>query len=342
MKECVAFLLIYCSMVVGCNNQGTYPVVTTFAGNGIMQMADGKGKKASFANPMGITADEQGDLYIADSHNNLIRKISSDGNVTTLAGNGAEGSADGKGKEATFFYPTGIAVDKNGNVYVSDTHNNLIRKITANGVVTTIAGRRNGRDSARFDNPAGIAVDTDGNLYVADWGNDVIRKITSSGNVINFAGSMGTPGRKNGIGESASFYLPWGIALDSAGNVYVSDFNNNMIRKISPDAHVTTIAGKKLRGSADGKDSSASFFHPAGIAVDKKGMLYIADMGNNKVRKIATDGSVSTLAGSGQRGGADGRGTTASFYKPYGIAVDKRGSVYVADYLNNLVRKISF
>jgi len=336
--------VIFLLFVFGsCNSKKNYSVVTTFAGNGNMKMADGNGKEASFANLMGIAVDKQGNVYVADSHNNSIRKINSEGVVTTLAGGGVEGSLDGKGTNASFFYPTGIAVDNNGNVFVSDTHNNLIRKISPDGVVTSIAGRRLGNDTVSFDNPAGIAVDRYDNLYVADWANNVIRKITAAGKVILFAGSIGNAGSKDGSGSSATFFLPWGIAVDSSGNVYVSDFNNNMIRKINPDGVVKTIAGKKKKGSNDGKDTSASFFHPAGIAVDKQNNIYVADMGNNKIRKITPDGFVRTLAGNGLRGSLNGRDTSASFNRPYGIAVDQYGTVlYVADYLNNLVRKINF
>jgi len=335
--------------VIACKNTGKYPVVSTFAGNGIMKWADGKTAEASFANLMGIAIDNAGNLYIADSHNNRIRKISLDGNVTTLAGNGTVGSLDGKGASASFFYPTGVAVDKKGNVYVADTHNSLIRKISPDGMVTTFAGRRadssnRGVDSssARFDNPAGVAVDTNGNVYVSDWANDIIRKIDSYGKVENIAGSTGGPGAKDGTGSSASFYLPWGIAVDMAGNIYVADSYNNMIRKISPDGVVVTLAGSKASGSSDGQGAKASFLHPAGIAVTKAGDLYVADMGNHKIRKISPGGFVTTIAGNGLRGATNGRDTMASFYKPYGVAIDKDGSIYVADYQNNLVRKISF
>src|SRR5262249_31249076 len=153
----------------------------------------------------------------------------------TFAGSGEVGSADGKGRAASFFFPTAVAVDGNGNVYVSDTHNNLIRKIDSLGVVTTLAGKITDNEKQKFDNPAGLAVDHEGNVYVADWGNNVVRKISASGKVTVLAGRVGEPGSKNDTASSASFYLPWGIALDSANNVYVSDSYNNLIRKINPN-----------------------------------------------------------------------------------------------------------
>jgi len=338
---------ILCAMIVSCGNKKDQSTVSTFAGSGKMAIADGKGDQASFANLMGIAADNKGNLYVADSHNNVIRKITSDGTVTTWAGSGAVGSADGKGTAASFFYPTALAVDSNGNVYVSDTHNNLIRKIDPTGVVTTLAGK--GRVSAndidtsdivRLDNPAGIAVNNTGDVYIADWGNDVIRKIDLSGKITDVAGNKGVPGAENGVGSSASFYLPWGLVLDSMNNLYVADSYNNMIRKISTDGTVTTVAGKKENGSADGKDTAASFSHPAGLAIDKHGNLYVADMGNNKIRKVSS-GVVTTVAGNGIRGSGNGRAESASFSKPYGVTVANDGSVYVADYSNNLVRKIT-
>jgi sugar lactone lactonase YvrE len=349
MKTSLPLLMITSLFIIACNKKNKYPTVTTFAGSGFMGSADGRGTTASFANLMGLAVDANGNVYVADSHNNLIRKITPGGIVTTLAGSGAVGSADGKGTAASFFNPVGVAVDKNGNIYVADTHNSLVRKVTPDGVVTTIAGKRTDSSmkatdalSVKFDNPAGIAVDTNGNVYVADWMNEVIRKISPEGKVTNLAGSLGNPGSNDGVGSSASFYLPWGVALDSAANIYICDSYNNMIRKISPEGVVTTLAGKKAKGSADGIGTAASFLHPSGIAVDKQGNVYVADMGNHKIRKISPAGLVTTFAGNGMRGSANGRDTAASFYKPYGLAVDKNGIMYVADYQNNLVRKINF
>jgi sugar lactone lactonase YvrE len=342
MKKNLSFLLLAALILSSCANSHS-PQVTTFAGNGVMGSDDGIGTSSSFANLMAIAADTAGNIYVADSHNNIVRKITPAGIVTTFAGSGREGHADGKGKAASFFNPAGIAVDKLGNVYVADTHNNLVRKITPGGDVTTIAGKMPGSkdSSVRFDNPAGIAVDDAGNIYVADWANDVVRKISIDGAITTFAGS-GVPGSRNGMSDSASFYLPWGIAVDAANNIYVGDSYNNMIRKISAAGVVTTFAGKKTKGFFDGAGSEASFFHPAGIAIDKQGNVYVADEGNNKIRKITPGGIVTTFAGSGERGALNGSAAEASFYKPYGVAVDKDGGVYVADYQNNLVRKISF
>jgi sugar lactone lactonase YvrE len=347
VRKTSLLIIIFIPLIFCCTKENKYPVVTTLAGSGTMGSIDGKKTEATFSYMMGLAVDEKGNVYVADSHNNLIRKIDANGMVSTLAGNGMPGFADGKGIRASFFNPEGVAVDKWGNVYVSDTHNNLIRKINPDGLVTTIAGRSpdekktNTYAYVKFDNPAGIAVDTIGNIYIADWGNDLIRKISVDGKVTDLAGN-GNPGAIDGVGSSSSFYLPGGIAVDDNGNVYVSDTYNNKIRKISSNGTVTTIAGKKIKGSNDGRDTSASFSHPAGIAVDKAGNIYVADVRNNKIRKINPDGVVTTFAGTGLRGALNGPAINASFYNPYGVAVDKNGIVYVADYQNNLIRKISY
>jgi len=311
-----------------------------------MGSVNGYRTEARFSNMMGIAADELGNLYVADSRNNLIRKIDTLGMVTTLAGTGVAGSNDGKGDQASFFFPTALAVDKKGFVYVADTHNSLIRKISPEGFVTTMAGQREyptnpGMDKTepRFDNPDGIAVDDSGNVYVSDWANDLIRKITPEGRISNIAGNGGR-GSQNGPGNTSSFYLPGGIARDGKGNIYVADTYNNLIRKIRPDGLVTRFAGKPAKGADNGKGPEASFFHPVGLALDPQGNLYVADVGNNMIRKISPDGTVTLLAGTGKRGSVNGPAKTASFYRPYGVTVDRQGNVYVADYLNNQIRKI--
>jgi sugar lactone lactonase YvrE len=346
MKKNLLFLLITILFIMACGDKKSRQIVTTFAGNGAMGSKDGESTEASFSNLMGLALDAKGNVYVADSRNNLIRKISSDGIVTTLAGSGAAGSADGKGVAASFFNPAAVAADKSGNVYVADTHNSLVRKIGPDGLVTTLAGKwpvgvkpRND-GTAVFDNPMGLTVDAAGNVYVADWIHDQIRKISPDGKVTTVAGS-GNPGAKDGPGSSATFYLPEGIAVDGNGNLYVSDTYNNLIRKISKNGVVTTLAGKIAKGKANGKGAAASFSHPDGIAVDKSGNIYVADTGNHLIRKISPDGVVTTLAGCGARGSKNGDVKSASFFRPMGVALDTAGDVYVADYQNNLVRKIS-
>ncbi len=315
--------------------------VSSFSGNGVMQMADGGPKEAAFANPMGIAADDSGNIYVADSHNNRICKVNSKGRVTTIAGSGKEGSEDGQGAAASFFYPTALALDHAGNIYVTDSHNNLIRKISPGGMVTTLIGRRKGSDTVRLDNPNGIAIDQRGNVLFTDYMNNVVRKIFPDGRTVIVAGIVGDPGIVNGEADSAKFYLPWGIAVDKSNNIYVADSYNNMIRRISSDGRVSVLAGKIKKGHADGRDTTASFFHPAGLATDRDGNIYVADLANQRIRKINPEGWVETIAGNGKRGSANDFDTLASFDKPYGLAIDKAGNIFVADFLNNQVRKIS-
>ena len=321
-------------------------VVTTLAGSGDLGSEDGTGASSSFWSPEGVAADDQGNLYVADSGSNKIRKILPGGIVTTLAGSGYFGSADGTGAAATFFYPRGVAVDGTGIVYVTDSGNRKIRKILPGGVVTTLAGTGmhgstdGSGTEATFAAPTGIAVDGTGNVFVANTMTNSIRKITPSGVVSTLAGS-GAYGATDGTGTAASFDWPHGVAVDAAGNVYVADHGNEKIRKVTPGGVVTTFAGSGAAGSADGTGAAASFSSPFGVAVDRSGNVYVSDSAGNRIRKILPGGLVTTLAGSGAQGSADGTGTAASFALPHGVAVDGAGNVYVADRQNNRIRRIA-
>ena len=317
---------------------------------------NGTGSAARFATPEGIGCDTSGNIYVADTFNNTIRKIVvSTGVVTTLAGlAGSQGSADGTGSAARFNGPQGVACDTSGNVYVADTNNSIIRKIVAStGVVTTLAGlalspgSTNGTGSAaRFWQPGDVACDTSGNVFVADTGNSTIRKIVAStGVVTTIAGLPGSPGSTDGTGPSARFDIPLGIVCDTSGNIYVGDTGNSTIRKIvASTGVVTTIAGLAgSTGSTDGTGSAARFNFPNGLARDTSGNIFIADTFNQTIRKIfASTAVVTTLAGlAGSNGSANGTGSTARFWAPGGVACDPAGTVYVADTNNNTIRKIA-
>jgi sugar lactone lactonase YvrE len=330
------------------NSQGvstSYGLTTTLAGSGSIGAADGAGPAASLGAPTGVAVDVPGNVYVADQYNNKIRKITPAGVVTTLAGSGSPGAADGEGAAASFNWPAGVAVDGSGNVYVADQNNNKIRKITPAGVVSTFAGSGaqghiNGPGTvASFTSPSGLALDASGYLYVADAGSYMIRKITPAGAVTTLAGNI-YGGSADGAGGAASFNYPTGVATDALGNVYVADRFNNKIRKITAAGVVTTVAGSGLQGAADGAGAAASFFYPTGVAIDASGNIYVTDMYNNNIRKITPAGVVTTLAGSSTYGAADGAGTSASFNYPEGLAVDASGKVYVADTFNNKVREI--
>jgi len=262
--------------------------------------------------------------------------------VSTLAGS-TLGTADGTGTAAQFNNPAGVAVDVSGNVYVADRNSHLIRKTSPVGVVTTFAGSSQGYvdgtgTAAQFNYPQSVAVDASGNVYVADIFNHKIRKISPAGVVSTLAGSTG--GYADGTGTAAKFYYPQGVAVDVSGNVYVADYYNHKIRKISPAGVVSTLAGSSI-GYTDGTGTVAQFKYPTGVAVDNaSGNVYVADTSNQKIRKITPAGVVSTLAGS-TSGYADGTGTAALFNSPYSVAVDMSGNVYVADTYNQKIRKIT-
>ncbi|MBS1533560.1 MAG: T9SS type A sorting domain-containing protein [Bacteroidetes bacterium] len=266
------------------------------------------------------------------------------GQVTTFAGTGLQGSADGAANTASFRYPAGIGLDSDGNVYVSEQGNVKVRKITPAGIVSTLAGNgttgfANGMGSnASFNNLIGLTVDASGNVYVSDSYNYRIRKIDPLGMVSTYAGS-GLQGVFNGNSANAGFYGAAGLACDASGNVYVSEYGSMKIRKITPSGMVSTLAGNGSAAATDGPGAAASFNNPWGMAVDANGNLYVADISNQKIRKITPSGEVSTFAGSGSLASTDGTGTLASFYLPYGLAFDSTGNLYVSEAYK--IRKIT-
>ena len=324
------------------NNGG---VVTTLAGSSTAGFADGTGSAAQFDAPKAVAVDSSGTVYVADWGNVRIRKITPAGAVTTLAGSSTAGFADGTGSAAQFNSLYGITVDTAGTVYVADGYNHRIRKITPAGVVTTLAGSSTPGfadgtgGAAQFNAPFGVSVDASGTVYVADTSNHRIRKITPAGVVTTLAG-FGTLGFADGTGSAAQFNSPFGVSVDASGTVYVADTNNNRIRKITPAGVVTTLAGSGTPGFADGTGSAAQFYAPNGITVDTAGTVYVADSYNHSIRKITPAGVVTTLTGSAIPGFADGTGSAAQFRYPRGITVDTAGTVYVADSSNYRIRKI--
>lgn len=266
-------------------------MVVTIAGNGQTDFADGTGTAATFHYPYGVTAGNNGNLYVADTLHHRIRKIDSNGVVTTVAGNGVATFADGTGTSASFNRPSQIAVDTSGNLFVADLYNSRIRKIDTNGVVTTFAGNGNSTFAdgtgtmAAVCNPFGITIDTSNNLYVADSGNKRIRKITPARVVTTFAGNGNSAGL-DGIGTNAAIGNPQQLCIDASGTLYVPDSANSRVLKITSDGTVKTIAGNGSVSFADGPATAASFNTPIGAAIDAYGNLYVSDMCNHRIRKI--------------------------------------------------------
>lgn len=305
---------------------------------------------ANFSLTTGIATDSTGAVYVANSHNTIL-KITHGGVVMTFAGKpDVRGNADGIASAARFVYPIGIAIDSAANVYVADKVSNTIRKITPIGAVTTLAGaagvtgHADGTGgTASFSSPVAVATDSQGNIYVADSGNNTIRKITPTGVVTTIAGLAGVSGELDGVGAAARFTAPYSIATDSAGNLFVAEMSSHIIRKITPAGVVTTLAGKAGEaGHADGTGTDATFSSPHGVATDKAGNVYVADSGNNAIRKIAPSGLVTTiagLAGAGDSGEFDGIGAAATFLEPMAVATDDAGNVFVLEADN--IRKVT-
>ncbi len=328
-------------------------VVTTLAGTtGLAAFTDRPTLvSAQFSSPGGAAADSVGNVYVADAGNRAIRRISSDGAVTTLKADGFLGT-----DITDFSLPSGVAVDSAGGVYVADRETHTILKISYTGgggaiglvgSVSTLAGSfgttgfTDGQGAAaRFNAPGGVAVDDAGNVYVADTNNHTIRKITNGGAVTTLAGLAGNPGASNGTGNAARFSSPFGVAVDNTGTIYVAEIQNHTIRKITSGGVVTTLAGLAGSGGvADGTGAAARFNMPSGVAVDGAGNVYVADTGNHTIRMIFTDGTVMTRAGSaGSPDATDAIGNNARFNSPYGVAVDRNNNLLVADSANHTIR----
>ena len=325
-------------------------VVTTFAGSDVPGSADGTGATASFRSPKGLVVDGAANVFVVDTGNGTIRKITPGGVVTTLAGlAGAAGATDGVGTAARFSAPGAIAIDAAGTLYVADTGNHLIRAITPAAAVSTIAGTAGSAGAvdgvgaaARFSSPGGLVVDGASNVFVADTGNSTIRRIAAGGAVVTLAGTAGANGAADGTGAAARFNGPAGIAIDAAGTLYVGDSLAPSIRKVSAAGVVTTLAGTaSVVGYADGTGAGASFAGPYGIASDGAGTLYVADRDNYAVRRVDSGGVVTTFAGAPLvQGAADGAVGVATFRVPIGVAVDAAGNIYVGDYYNDDIRRI--
>ena len=324
--------------------------LSTYTGNGSPGLVNGLLEEALFNEPEQMVLDEEGNLYVCDRINHAIRKIDSEGNVTLFAGTGFPGDQLGDKESATFNIPVGLAIGTDGTIYVVDTGNHKIKKITKDGQVELVAGNGNlGFNNgdvleAEFEFPTYICVDDSNNLFVTGNNDYSIRKIDQSTNTVSsFAGNY-VQGYQDGQGLDALFSLPQGIAIDKFNNLYVGDRDNNVIRKITPDAEVTTLAGTTTAGCQDGSAQEARFNGPKGVAVDDKGNVYVADRLNFVIRKIDTEGTVSTVAGiPGFSGFQDGEATSnALIGRAVDVICDEDRGLYISDWQNHAIRYLSF
>jgi sugar lactone lactonase YvrE len=329
-------------------------IINTVAGNGTYGYSGdgGAATSAKISAPYGVALDTNGNLYIADSNNSVIRKVAS-GVIATVAGNGIGYAGDGgPATGALIKYAYGAAVDASGDLYIADAANNRIRKVATNGTITTVAGTGTAgysgdggpATSAELNGPAGVLVDGAGNLYISDTGNSRVREVVANGTIATVAGN-GTAAFSGdkGPATSASLSFPYGLAMDTAGNLYIADTYNSVIRKVATNGTITTVAGDNVPGySGDGgSPTAAQLDFPYGLAVDGSGNLYIADSSNNRIREVSS-GTIATVAGSNTAGyaGDGAAATSAELQNPQGVAVDAAGDIFIADTGNIVIREV--
>ncbi len=354
MKRVIIWSLLLLSYAAGAQNISTLAgsLSSGFTGDG------GAATDAQLFHPKGMATDDSGNVYIADADNNVIRKVSPSGVISTIAGYPAGGfSGDGGlAVYAGLSRPNCVVIDPMHNIYISDADNQRIRKIDTAGVIHTIVGNGTpgftgdggAATAAEINYPGGIALDKYGNLYITDEYNNRIRKVDTAGIITTFAGSgsTGYPGDEE-FADTAAIGFPFGIAVDTAGNVFCSLTLDNRIIKITPSRIITSVAGVGGGtggfGGDGGPATAAQFDNPWGIALDVFGNLYIADNANERIRMVNTAGNIATVAGNGSSGfsGDGGLATLAKIKDPAGVHIDAMGNMYIADYNNHRVRKVN-
>jgi len=345
------------------NNDANAQNISTIAGTGTPVFAGdgGLATSAGLYYPKGMFVDASGNVYFGEYSSQRIRKITaSTGIISTIAGTGTYGySGDGgAATSAQLNYPTGVCADASGNVYIADTYNDRIRKITSStGIISTIAGTGTGGYSgdggaatnAELSNPKGVSVDGSGNVYIADSDNYRIRKITASTGIISTIAGTGTAGNTGdgAAATNAQLSTPTGVSLDASGNIYIADYYNHSVRKvIASTGIIVTIAGNGAGGySGDGGSAtSAQLYYPYAVSVDASGNVYISDEQNHRIRKVnPSTGFISSIAGTGTAGysGDGGPATSAELNYPTGVSVDISSNVYILEWGNHRIRKIT-
>ena len=352
MKKIIVFLSLSISLNVNAQ------IITTVVGNGTSGYS-GDGGQASAAKlnfPTGVTLDAVGNLYIADYNNNRIRKINTAGIITTIAGNGTAGflGDGGQATNAELYQPNEVIIDAAGNLYIADVFNNRIRKVTTQGIISTVVG--NGvfgysgdgglATAAELSNASQVVLDATGNMFIADQRNNVIRKVNTTGIISTVVGN-GVAAYAGDGGQATACEINYvdGVAIDASGNLYIADQGNSRIRKVNTSGIINTIVGTGLAGySGDGGQAAiAELFNATTIKIGCGGNLYITDYGNNRIRMVNTAGIITTIVGNGTGAysGDGGQATAAEINTPVGIALDAACNLYIADASNNVIRKVT-
>jgi hypothetical protein len=344
--------------VAAAGDEDTGPPIATSAGTGEPGSGgdEGPAVSAQLTHPYGVAVDEAGTLYLSEFSGHRIRKVTRDGTVSTYAGTGEAtyGGDDGPAVSAHVNHPRGVAVDSTGALYIADTGNHRVRKVAADGTISTFAGTGTAGFSgdggpataAELDRPYGVAVDGAGRVHIADHNNHRIRTVGPDGTIDTFAGTGEAGYAGDGAAaRSARLSGPHAVAVDRTGAVHIADAGNHRVRRVAPDGTISTVAGTGQDGfGGDGGPAEAAQLNcPAAVAVDSAGCLYIGDQYNHRIRKVAADGTLSTVAGTGAAdfGGDDGPAVSARLNSPLGLAVDRADAVHIADHLNNRIRKIA-
>jgi sugar lactone lactonase YvrE len=333
-------------------------IITTIAGNGSYDYSGdgGPAAQASLKGPFGVTVDASGNLLIADFGNERIRKVSTNGIIVTVVGNGSHGySGDGgPATNAMLWYPTKVAIDTSGNLFIADSANYRVRKVDTNGLISTVAGNgsygysgdNGAATNAELYEPHGVTVDTFGNLFIADQDNNRIRKVSTNGIITTVAGTnrSGFSG-DGGPAITAKLSEPSGVLVDGSGNLFIADWVNYRVRKVDTNGLISTVAGNGSFGySGDNvAATNASLWFPNDVVLDASGNLFIADQDNNRIRKVDTNGIITTVAGNGSYGysGDGGPATNASVKEIYDVAMDASGDLFIVDAGDNCIRKVT-